>query len=242
MKSSKKPLKKTEPKMKIEWSGDIKDVPLPEFLPSTRKVLKGRPFNDERNTRRNPINPLTVAVFDIETTGLNASFGRVLTAAIQFYNPNSLKTFRADNYADWKKGLRSNDKELVTDILASLEEADIIIAHNGNAFDVPFLRTRALIHGLPPVHPRKLIDPVLLARRVFRFHSNRLDAIAQMLDTECDKTPLSPKYWIKAMGDGDKECLDYIMEHNIADVYVLEEVARKVMPYIKTIDSIGSWR
>lgn len=244
MKSSKKSTKPPAKKTKIEWSGNYNeiDIPAAASVKEKKPVLKGRLFSDERNTVRSPINPLTVAVVDIETTGLNASFGRVLTAAMQFYNPNKMKTFRADNYADWKTGLRSNDKELVTDILASLEEADIIIAHNGQAFDMPFLRTRALIHGLPPVHPRKLIDPVLLARRVFRFHSNRLDAIAQMLDTECDKTPLSPKYWIRAMGDGDKECLDYIMEHNIADVYVLEEVARKVMPYIKQIDAIGSWR
>lgn len=202
---------------------------------------KGRGFDDPRNGK-SPINPVRVAVFDIETTGLNASFGRVLTAAIQFYGPDELVTFRADEYKDWNKGLRSDDREIVSDILASLEKADIVIAHNGVGFDMAFLRTRAIMHKLPVVHPRKIVDPVLLARRTFRFHSNRLDAIAQMLGCDFQKTPLAPKYWIKAMGDGDKESLDYIMEHNIADVFVLEEVARTVMPYIKTIDNIGSWR
>ena len=202
---------------------------------------KGRLFSDPRNGK-SPINPVRVAVFDIETTGLNASFGRVLTAAIQFYGPDELVTFRADEYKDWKLGKRSGDREIVSDILASLEKADIVIAHNGVGFDMAFLRTRAIMHELPVVHPRKIVDPVLLARRTFRFHSNRLDAIAQMLGTDFQKTPLAPKYWIKAMGDGDTESLDYIMEHNIADVYVLEEIARKIMPYVKTIDNIGSWR
>ena len=161
---------------------------------------KGRPFSDPRNGK-NPITPIRVAVFDIETTGLDASFGRILAAAIQFYGPDKLEVFRADEYPDWKKGLRSNDKDIVSDILASLETADIIIAHNGTNFDVPFLRTRAIIHGLPVVHPRKIVDPVLLARKTFRFHSNRLDAIAGMLGTDFHKTTLAPKYWIKAMGE-----------------------------------------
>ena len=202
---------------------------------------KGRGFNDPRNGK-NPINPVRVAVFDIETTGLNASFGRVLTAAIQFYGPDEMVTFRADDYKDWKLGKRSDDREIVSDILAALEKADIVIAHNGVGFDMAFLRTRAIMHELPVVHPRKIVDPVLLARRTFRFHSNRLDSIAQMLGTDFQKTPLAPKYWIKAMGDGDTESLDYIMEHNIADIFVLEEVARKIMPYVKQIDNIGSWR
>jgi uncharacterized protein YprB with RNaseH-like and TPR domain len=205
------------------------------------KTPKGRLFSDERNARK-ILNPLRVAVFDIETTGLNASFGRVLCAAIQFYGPDSLEGFRADQYKEWKEGKRADDKELVADILASLEKADVVIAHNGVNFDMAFLRTRALIHGLPPVHPKKIVDPVLIARKVFRFHSNSLDSIAAMIGTDFMKTPVAPQYWIKALADGDKESLDYIMEHCIKDVYVLEEVARKIMPYARQIDAIGSWR
>lgn len=205
------------------------------------KTPKGRFFNDPRNGR-NPVNPVRVAVFDIETTGLNASFGRVLCAAIQFYGPEELKVFRADQYPEWKKGLRSDDSKLVADILAALEPADIIIAHNGVNFDTAFLRTRALIHGLPPVHPKKIVDPVLIARKVFRFHSNSLESIAAMLGTDFKKTPVAPQYWITALADGNKESLDYIVTHCIKDIYVLEEIAKKIMPYAKQIDSIGSWR
>ncbi|MEI7591531.1 MAG: ribonuclease H-like domain-containing protein, partial [Deltaproteobacteria bacterium] len=131
------------------------------------KTPKGRLFSDPRNGK-NPVNPIRTCVFDIETTGLNASFGRVLCAALQFYGPDELIVFRSDQYPDWKKGLRANDKDIVSDILAELEKADIVIAHNGLAFDAAFLRTRAIIHGLPPVNSKKIIDPVLLARKIFR--------------------------------------------------------------------------
>lgn len=232
MKSSKTKVKK-DPIHELAVSLSTKKPPL--------KKPVGRFFNDERNGR-NPINPVRVCVFDIETTGLNASFGRVLCAALQFYGPEELITFRADQYPEWKDGKRSDDSSLVADILAALESADIIIAHNGVNFDTAFLRTRAIIYGLPPVHPKKIVDPVLIARKVFRFHSNSLDSIASMLGTDFKKTPVAPTYWIRALADGDKESLDYIMEHCIKDVYVLEEIAKKIMPYAKQIDSIGSWR
>lgn len=179
---------------------------------------------------------------DIESTGLNASFGRVLCAVAQFYGPDELKVWRADHYRDWKAGRRSSDAELVTDILKGVEEADVVVAHNGVNFDLPFLRTRALIHGLPPVHPSKIVDPVQLARKTFRFHSNSLDAIASMIGTDFEKTRVEPRYWVKALADGDKESLDYIVEHCEKDVIVLEEVAYKMRKYIKSIDGIGSWR
>lgn len=211
-----------------------------------------RPFDDPRNNfriiapktdKRDLLaSPLRVAVLDIETTGLDASFGRVLCGVSMFWSPDETRVRRADEYDHWNTGRRSSDKALVEAILLDVEEADIVVAHNGTAFDVPFLRTRALIHGLQPVHPKKILDPVMLARRVFRFHRNSLEAISNVLGTPDMKTRLLPRVWTAAMFDGDVAALDDIVEHCIADVRVLAEVARKMAPYIKQLDSIGSWK
>ena len=186
--------------------------------------------------------PIKVGVLDIEATGLDASFGRVLCAVLQTYGPDDQQVFRADQYPRWKKGLRANDSELVRDILVAVEDVDVIIAHNGVFYDMPFLRTRALIHGLPAVNPAKIIDPVLLARKEFRFHSNRLDSISNVLQTAVQKTPVSPAVWMAAIGDGDAAAMDEIVTHCIHDVEVLAEVTYKIRKYVRTIDSLGSWR
>lgn len=212
-----------------------------------------RPFGDDRNNFTFPksnygpkrdllASPLRVAVLDLETTGLDASFGRILCGVSMFWSPDETRIRRADEYDNWNSGRRSSDKGLVEAILLDVEEADIIIAHNGTAFDLPFLRTRALVHGLQPVHPKKILDPVWLARRVFRFHRNSLEAISNVLGTPDMKTKLLPRVWTAAMFDGDTDALDQIVEHCVADVRVLADVARKMSPYIKQIDSIGSWK
>ena len=219
----------------------IPDVSLPE----------GRPFDDPRNKgtvlqrkneRRPGVAPIRIGVFDIETTGLNASFGRVLCAVIKTYDPVNTQIFRADQYDGWNQGMRASDYQLVAAILAYIEDIDVLIGHNAVNFDAPFLRTRALIHGLPHVQPLKIYDPCLQARKSFRFHSNSLKAISEVLDTAERKSPLLPGVWQKAIGDGDKACLDEIVAHCIADVETLEEVAWQMRSYIKQLDQLGSWR
>lgn len=205
----------------------------------------GRVFSDPRNdkkARSKEQSPLRVAVLDIEATALNASFGRVLCAVVQYYGPDEERIWRADDYEPWKRGQRSDDSELIRDILMGLEEADIVYAHNGLNYDMPFLRTRALINGLPPVHPMKIVDPVMLARRQFRFHSNRLDAIAKAMGTPNQKTDLDPNLWVRAWADGDKAAMDEIVYHCRQDVQTLADFAWGARKYIKAIDSIGSFR
>ena len=206
---------------------------------------EGRPYSDPRNDKKQRAkdqSPLRVCVFDIEATALNASFGRVLCAVAQFFGPDEEKVWRADDYEPWQRGKRGDDSHLVGAILQGLEDADIIIAHNGTQYDMPFLRTRALVAGLPPVHPMKIVDPVMLARRQFRFHSNRLDSIAKAMGTTNQKTDLDPNLWVAAWADGDKAALDQIVYHCRQDVQTLADFAWGARKYIKAIDSIGSFR
>lgn len=206
------------------------------------QMPQGRRFSDQRNRKRVGFSPIRVATFDIETTGLNAAFGRILCACVMTYDPQEIKTFRADEYPSWKEGKRSDDHDITAELMAYLEEFDILIAHNGVKYDLPFLRTRALQYGLPPLQPMKIVDPVLSARRQLRLQSNSLDSIAKHLDAPFQKTPLEPRVWARAMMDNDKDAMDLIVEHCIADVQVLDFVAHSMRGYIKTIDSIGSFR
>lgn len=212
----------------------------------------GRPFSDPRNnprlnTKRDEgkvpgLSPVRVAVFDIETTGLNAGFGVVLCAVVKLYGPDETRVFRADDYPAWQRGERANDRDLVAAILACLEQADIIIAHNGLRFDVSFLRTRAVIHDLPPVNFQKIIDPLQLARQLFRFPGNSLKSIQNTLLTPSKKTELIPEVWQRATMNGDKDAMDEIAEHCLYDVEVLEEIVFKLRGYIRKIDTLGSFR
>lgn len=219
-------------------------VPVPEagtIAPEVRMPV-GRPFSDERNKKRLGYSPIRVATFDIETTGLNAAFGRILCACVMTYDPEEIRIFRADEYPAWKEGRRSDDHDITAELMACLEEFDVLIAHNGVKYDLPFIRMRAIQYGLPPLNPLKIVDPVLAARRQLRMQSNSLDAIAKHLDAPHQKTPLEPKVWARAMMDNDKSAMDLIVEHCIADVKVLDFVAWSMRGYIRNIDTLGSYR
>ena len=225
----------------------------PQSVPVVEEKFEGRPWNDERNNFRMPnwnkglpvrditASPLRCAVVDLETSDLWGS-GRILCGVAYAFDPFEERIWRCDEHDQWATGKRYSDRELVEAILRGLEEFDIVFAYNGSAFDFPFLRTRALIHGLPPVEPRKIVDPVMLARRVFRFKSNRLDAVAHDMGCPFEKTDLDKGVWQRAMLDGDQECLDQVVIHCQFDVKVLTWVSQKMAPYVRQIDSIGSFR
>ena len=181
--------------------------------------------------------------FDLETSSLNANFGIVLCAVIKGSDRKKPYVFRGDSYDPWKNGNRSDDSLLVKDIVSCLNDYDVLVAHNGARFDVPFLRTR-----LAKWHPslecgafpnKKLVDPVLLARSKLRMSSNSLAAIASLIGAG-EKTLVDGDVWMRAALDGDSEAMDIIVKHCIIDVDILEKVADAVKPYCSAFNTYGS--
>lgn len=184
------------------------------------------------------MNQITCCCFDLETTNLSADFGIVLCGVIKGSSDKKPEVYRGDSYPTWSKR-RSDDSRILRDIVTALERYDIWVAHNGTRFDVPFLRTRLLRFGMPPLATRKLVDPVLLARSKLRMSFNSLDQVASHL--RCNrKTDVQPDQWLRASLDGCREAMDYIVRHCVADVEVLEQVIGKLKCYSSVFNSWGS--
>jgi predicted RNA-binding Zn-ribbon protein involved in translation (DUF1610 family) len=77
-----------------------------------------------------------------------------------------------------------DDKTLLKYILEVVREADALVTHNGNNFDIKVLRTRLMLNGLPPMPDLPSIDTCALAKTKFYFIKNRLDYLADKLGTE----------------------------------------------------------
>lgn len=80
---------------------------------------------------------------------------------------------------DW--GAKQDDGEICRRIVPVLDEADQIIAHNGNHFDLPWLRTRCLQHGVPCNWSYKSLDTLAEARKRLYLNSTRLDYLSKFL-------------------------------------------------------------
>lgn len=133
--------------------------------------------------------------------------------------------------------LEEDDKRIVTSLWDLLNKADIVIAHNGMAFDIPKINGRILIHGLPPTRPYQQIDTLLISRKQFGFSSNKLEALARMFGMKGkDKTEFM--LWVNCL-KGDPQAIIQMETYNRQDVVVLEEVYLRMRPWIKGHVNLG---
>jgi hypothetical protein len=123
-----------------------------------------------------------------------------------------------------------NDKRIVENLWDYLDEADIVIAHNGRQFDIPKIYSRFLIHGMVPPAPFKQIDTLEVARKNFGFTHNKLDYLAEKLGLP-RKIETSFQLWIDCL-NGDDKALDDMLRYNQHDVLILEDIYVILRPYI----------
>jgi hypothetical protein len=136
----------------------------------------------------------------------------------------------------WDKD--QNDKEMLRKFLAVAAEADEIVAHFGNGFDIPWLRTRCLYHRLSPVPLYKTVDTKALASKYFYFNSNKLDYISNFLG-HGRKLHTDFSLWKKVLMDKCQKSLDYMCKYCKIDIVRLESVYKDMEPYVKPRTHVG---
>ncbi len=73
----------------------------------------------------------------------------------------------------WDKN--QDDKTLLKKFIKELNKADEIIGHNGDRFDIKWLRTRCIFHDIDMFPTYRTIDTLKYAKSSFYFNSNKLD-------------------------------------------------------------------
>lgn len=192
-----------------------------------------------------------VLLFDIETSPLQAfifqkSVWKANVGADQVISEWFMLTWSAKWLMDdniltdrltGKEALAENDGRIVKSLWKLLDEADIVIAHNGDSFDVPNMNTRFIVHGLQPTSPYQTIDTMLVARKQFGFTHNSLNGLAKALGLT-PKLDTNFELWKRCVA-GDEEALTYMQTYNNGDVDTLEEVYMILRPWIKSHPNLG---
>ena len=190
-----------------------------------------------------------IVTIDIETAPNVAyvwSFFKTHVGAKQVLENSHIMSFAAKTLGDdevrYMDNRSSDDSKIVAALIKELDEADIVIAHNGNKFDVPKIKGRAAIHGLKPPSPFKVIDTLKVARKHFGFPSNSLEYLTGVFNCETKKLSHSKfpgfELWLECLR-GNEEAWDEIKEYNIADVVSLEDLYMKMRPWINDHPNIG---
>lgn len=129
-----------------------------------------------------------------------------------------------------KDPINGDDYAVCKYLAEAIEEADIIIAHNLIKFDYPMLLTRLIKNGLPPLKIIKKIDTLRIAKKHFRFSSNRLDDLGLFLNVGRKQETTGFDLW-KRVVKGETQALVDMQNYNIQDVVLLEQVYLKLRVY-----------
>jgi hypothetical protein len=221
--------------------------------PSCRRAIKDADLGleipmDEGVLHSGPEAPIRQIIFDLETWGLDRGWGVTLVASFMIHGgPEGTKriTLKHRDSKAWKSGKRSDDREMAEEVFRIFAPGCIAYAHNGDRFDVKWLRTVALRYELQM--PRiKLIDPCAIAWKRYRLGRNSLEALADFLkisdEEEGQKVHLSPDVWREALMDDDDTAWADLVKRCESDVLILNKIASKVTGDVGLIDYQGSWR
>lgn len=120
------------------------------------------------------------------------------------------------------KSNRFDDKEVVKKLWEVLDEADIVIGHNLDKFDVRKTNTRFLKFNLGPPSSYQTIDTLKVIRKYFYLNSNKLNDAGEFLG-HGGKHSTDFQLWLDCM-NGNKKAWKKMENYCKRDVDLLEKL------------------
>jgi len=149
---------------------------------------------------------------------------QLLSFAYKYQGDKSVRCVSRRDFTD------KTDRSLAVALWNVLNDADVVIAHNGDGFDNKKATAKFIEHGLKPPAPFQSVDTLKIARRYFRFTSNKLDDLGKLLGVGRKKQTGGFDLWLKCMA-GDKAAWAKMIGYNKQDVSLLERVYLKLLPW-----------
>lgn len=145
----------------------------------------------------------------------------LLSFAYKWLGEDTVHCLARPHYKD------KTEVSLVKDIWELFDEADVLVAHNGNAFDYKKCKAKFIEHGLKPPSLSKTVDTKLIARQAFNFNSNSLNDLGQTLKLGKKLETGGFQLWLDCMA-GKKKAWKQMIAYNKQDVILLEKVYLKL--------------
>lgn len=156
----------------------------------------------------------------------------ILCFAYKWLGEKETHVVAQPDFKGYKKDM-TNDEYVVKKLWELFDEAEVIVAHNGDAFDIKKANARFVQHGLEPPSKYKTVDTLKIARQFFKFSSNKLDDLGRYLNIGRKVQHTGKHLWLSCM-KGDKESWKLMKEYNIQDVLLLEKVYYKLRGWAKS--------
>ena len=197
--------------------------------------------------------PAKTLLFDIETApNLAYVWGKweqnviayeehwyIISFAYKWLGGRKVHSVSLPDFEDYAED-KHNDRYLCESLWRLFEQADIVVGHNSDNFDIKKSHARFLQHQLPPHAPFQSIDTRKIARRYFRFDSNKLDDLGEALGVGRKiKHEGFEALWLGCIKDDDPKAWEKMTAYNRQDVSLLEKVYNRMKPYMENHPNLG---
>jgi predicted nucleic-acid-binding Zn-ribbon protein len=140
-------------------------------------------------------------------------------------------------------GLVRNDRPLLEQLWALLDNADIVVTQNGKKFDIRKINSRLIMAGFKPYSPIRQVDTCLVAKKHFGFTSNKLEWMSEKL-TKAKKSQHKQfpgfSLWSECLKDNPKAWAE-MKKYNILDTVSTEELYLKLRPWIDGHPNVAAY-
>ena len=183
-----------------------------------------------------------VLFFDIETEpNISYTWGKYEQDVIEFKKEGGLLCFSykwlGEKTIHFQSKEHQSEKNLVKKLHKLFSESDILIAHNGDNFDIKKSNAFFLKQGLKPPNISKSIDTKKIAKRFFRFNSNKLTDLGKYLGLGVKEDTGGFELWLGCMAN-DPKSWRTMRKYNIQDVVLLEKIYNKLSAWYPTHPNI----
>ena len=177
---------------------------------------------------------------DIESEGLDADFGIIFCWVVE-----DMQTGKVHKDCITLKDINAGkvtapavqpkeDKRVVDSLLSVLRQYDRVVAHYGSRFDIPFIRTRAVVNGLdfPMFGSLSQSDTWVMLKNKFKLSRNSLENGTKTLlgKSRKDRLSLSVRHGCLR---GEEWALKYTLNHCIKDVKDLRDLYLKINGFMR---------
>jgi DNA polymerase elongation subunit (family B) len=123
------------------------------------------------------------------------------------------------------------DKSMLQKFIGVANTATELVGHNGDKFDLAWIRTRCLFHKIDMFPTYTTFDTLKISRSKFKFNSNRLNYIAQYLGIG-GKIKTDFNLWKDIVLNKDQKAMDKMVKYCQKDVVLLEKVFSRIRSHV----------
>ena len=154
---------------------------------------------------------------------------KIICVSYKWNHEDEIRVISLPRYRGYKAGV-VNDLLLCKALWKIISQADCIIAHNGDRFDIKKINGRFFLNGIQPTTPYITIDTLKVARKFLGLDSNKMGDICEALGIGRKLATRGRDTWLGCIA-GDKKSWQEMEAYNKHDVDLLVEVHNRLLPW-----------